>query len=97
MRDGHGLGFRRRRFLQTASALGLGAGLGSWDRLKLITPLDAAEAKVTPDIVRFRPEIEPIVRWIEETPRDKIFDRTLHRKQETNLRTLALAIRRFAG
>ena len=29
---------------------------------------------VGPDAVRFRPEIEPVVRWIEETPRDKVID-----------------------
>ncbi|ODT98579.1 MAG: hypothetical protein ABS79_05645 [Planctomycetes bacterium SCN 63-9] len=72
MREGRG--FRRRRFLQQASAIGLGAGLGSWDQLARITPLAAAEAAVTPEMVRFRPEIEPVVRWIEETPRDKVFE-----------------------
>lgn len=69
-----GRGFRRRQFLQQASAIGLGAGLCAWDQLKLITPAAAAETTVTPDIVRFRPEIEPVVRWIEETPRDKVFE-----------------------
>ena len=29
---------------------------------------------VGPDAVRFRPEIEPVVRWIEETPRDKAME-----------------------
>ncbi len=61
---------RRRRFLQSASALGLGAGLGGWQSLGTITPAHAADLKVGPDAVRFRPEIEPVVRWIEETPRE---------------------------
>jgi len=65
---------RRRRFLQSASALGLGAGLGSWSGLGAITPTRAADLKVGPDAVRFRPEIEPVVRWIEETPRDKALE-----------------------
>jgi hypothetical protein len=30
-----------------------------------------------PDAVRLRPEIEPLVRWIEETPRDRIIDQTI--------------------
>ena len=59
---------RRRRFLQAASALGLGAGLGDWPALRAITPAGAAAMAVGPDAVRFRPEIEPVVRWIEDTP-----------------------------
>lgn len=65
---------RRRRFLQTASALGLGAGLTSFERLGAITPARAEDMAVGPDAVRFRPEIEPVVRWIEETPRGRVFD-----------------------
>lgn len=64
---------RRRRFLQSASALGLGAGLGGGAALRAITPAKAAMA-VTPDAVRFRPEIEPVVRWIEDTPRERIIE-----------------------
>src|SRR5881409_3853121 len=33
--------------------------------------LGRADAQVTPDIVRFRPEIEPLVALIERTPREK--------------------------
>lgn len=65
---------RRRRFLQSASAIGLGAGLGDWAGLSTITPTRAADLKVGPDAVRFRPEIEPVVRWIEETPRDRALE-----------------------
>ena len=65
---------RRRRFLQSASALGLGAGLGAWPGLGRITPARAADLAVGPDAVRFRPEIEPVVRWIEETPRDQAME-----------------------
>ncbi len=66
--------FGRRSFLQGASAAGLGAGLGSWSALEGITPALARAMKVGPDAVVFRPEIEPIVRWIEETPRNEILD-----------------------
>lgn len=65
---------RRRRFLQSASALGLGAGLGGWSGLAGITPTRAADLAVGPEAVRFRPEIEPVVRWIEETPREKAME-----------------------
>jgi hypothetical protein len=60
----------RREFLQAASAFGLGAAAG----LRLITPASADDMVVGPDAVRFRPEIEPVVRWIEETPRERVFD-----------------------
>ncbi len=65
---------RRRRFLQSASALGLGAGLGAWPSLAGITPARGSEMAVGPESVRFRPEIEPVVKWIEETPRDKVME-----------------------
>jgi len=71
--------FRRRRFLQSASALGLGAGLGAWSGLGRITPARAAEMAVGPDAVRFRPEIEPVVRWIKETPRDQVMETAIAR------------------
>ena len=81
--------FRRRRFLQSASALGLGAGLGSLDALMRITPAHAADMAVGPDAVRFRPEIEPVVRWIEETPRDRIIETALgHLKKGLSYRDL---------
>lgn len=64
---------RRRGFLQSASVLGLGAGLGNLAALGTVLPARAA-MRVTPDAVRFRPEIEPVVRWIEETPREKALE-----------------------
>jgi hypothetical protein len=67
----------RREFLSAASALGLGAGLGPREALYAITPLAADDAKVGPDMVRFRPEIEPVVRWIEETPREQILEKAV--------------------
>src|SRR4051794_16217964 len=65
---------RRRRFLQSASAFGLGAGLGNWAGLGAITPARGADLTVGPEAVRLRPEIEPVVRWIEETPRDQALE-----------------------
>jgi len=80
---------RRRRFLQSASALGLGAGLGAWPGLGRITPARAADMAVGPDAVRFRPEIEPVVRWIEETPRDRAMEVALgHLKAGLSYRDL---------
>ncbi len=67
-------GLPRRQFLEIASALGLGAELAPWACLRTITPLRAEEARVEPEIVKFRPEIEPVVRLIEETPRDRAIE-----------------------
>jgi hypothetical protein len=61
----------RRRFLQSTAALGAGLGAAEFAPLLPLSPATAAEANVTPDLVRFSPEIEPIVRLIEETPRER--------------------------
>ena len=59
----------RREFLTTtAGALG---GIGLSDGLLNVTPLSAAETSLTPDLVQLSPDIEPIVRLIEQTPREK--------------------------
>jgi hypothetical protein len=57
----------RRRFLQTvagAAALGL-------PYLPLLGELAAFGAEPPPATMRFGPDLEPIVRLIEETPREK--------------------------
>ena len=61
----------RRHFLQTAVTATVAVGLEEWAKLLPLSPATADEVKVTPDLVRFSPDIEPIVRLIEETPRDK--------------------------
>src|SRR6516225_7485588 len=61
----------RRQFLQGAATTGAAFGLGDLAALAPLGPAKADEAKVTPDLVRFSPEIEPVVRLIEQTPRDK--------------------------
>lgn len=63
----------RRYFLQTAATAGTALGLGEWVGLLPLTPA-TADAKVTPDLIRFSADIEPIVRLIEETPRAKCPD-----------------------
>jgi hypothetical protein len=62
----------RRQFLRTAaigSAIGLDlAFLGS------LPPVSAADAKLDPKVVRLDPDIEPLVRLLEGTPRDKLLE-----------------------
>ena len=61
----------RRRFLQNSASAVAAVGLGEWGALLPLSPVSADEARVTPDLVRFGPEIEPVVRLIEDTPREK--------------------------
>ncbi len=42
--------------------------------LESLVPARASELRVTPELVQFRPEMEPIVRWIESTPRERVFE-----------------------
>ena len=56
----------RRTFL-AASAAGLGF-------LDALPPVSAAEAQVNPELVRLHPEIEPLVRVLEDTPREKVLE-----------------------
>ncbi len=58
----------RRDFLKTA------AGAGALGFLSRLDPVSAAEARLDPGIVRFHPDIEPLVRLLEETPRNRLLE-----------------------
>ena len=58
----------RRAFLQSSAALGGLAFLAD------LPPVSAADAKPDPNLVALQPEIEPLVRLIEDTPRDKLLE-----------------------
>ena len=59
----------RRRFF-AASAAGLSAA-GIFPGL---TPIARSEIELEPSVVQFRPEIEPLVRLIEDTPREQLME-----------------------
>jgi hypothetical protein len=63
----------RRRFLEL-SAAGTLAALGDLGLLTGLPPVSAAEARVDPARVRLRPEIEPLVRMLEETPQERVLE-----------------------
>ncbi len=67
---------QRRSFLNSTAA-----GLGLSGLLPLLGPLRADETAIAPGIARFSGEIEPIVRFLEETPRDKVIEETARRIQ----------------
>jgi hypothetical protein len=62
-------GQTRRDVLQISAGMGVLGGLGSIGELGRTL---AAQADVGPDLVRLSPDIEPIVRIIEDTPRERI-------------------------
>src|SRR5262245_63488397 len=64
----------RRRFLRASAAGGALVGLGELGFLSRLGPVSAGEAKLDPKVVRLQPEIEPLVRLLEETPRDRLLE-----------------------
>ena len=64
----------RRRFLQSTAVVGAAAGLGDLGFLTRLAPVSAAEAGPDPNAVQLHPDIEPVVRLLEETPRDKLLE-----------------------
>ncbi len=75
----------RRKFIGGATAGGLITGLGDLGILGRLPLVSAAEAKPDPDIVRFRPEIEPTVRLIEDTPQNKLIEAVAERVRSGKL------------
>ena len=75
----------RREFLQSSLGVTAGAGIGS------MLPIRRADAAVAPDVVQLRPEIEPVVRLIENTPRDRCFEMMVEQLRK------GLPYRRFLG
>jgi hypothetical protein len=53
------------------------AALGDFGRLLPLSPVKAEDLQVTPEIVQFTPDIEPVVQLIEATPREKCFEMML--------------------
>ena len=64
----------RRHFVKGAVTAGALAGLGDFAFLGRLPAIDAADATVSPETVRFGPEVEPLVRLIEDTPQEKLLD-----------------------
>src|SRR5436190_14742646 len=83
----------RRHFLKTAAGTGALLGLGDLGFLARLRSVSAAEARLEPDIVRFNPEIEPLVRFLEDTPRERLLEEVGARiKSGTSYRDLLAAL-----
>ncbi len=84
--------FSRRDVLKTGAAGAL-TGLGDLGFLSQLQAVSAAEAELKPSTVRLEPDIEPLVRFIEETPRDRLLEETAQRiKRGLSYRDLLAAL-----
>jgi hypothetical protein len=61
----------RRNFLKSSATAGIVLGTTGPTLLSTLAPRARGEAEVTPELVHLTPDVEPIVRLIEETPREK--------------------------
>lgn len=83
----------RRDFLRTSAASAALLGLGGAGILSSLAPVSAAEAKLPPSQVQFGPEIEPLVRLLEETPRERVLEEFASRvRQGTTYREVLAAL-----
>lgn len=86
----------RRSFLQ-AGAAGAMLGLGDLSFLSRLRPVSAQEAKVDPAVVRLNPDIEPLVRLLEETPREQLLEKVAERIEQGTSYQEVLAALLLAG
>jgi hypothetical protein len=69
----------RRDFVQYSAAATALTGLGDFRFLAGLPPLSAAQVQVQPAMVQFSPDIEPLVRLIETTPRNQLIEAAAQR------------------
>lgn len=72
----------RRTFLSTGAAAGALAGIGSLGVLGRLHPVSAADARLDPDSLKLSPDIAPLVRLLEETPRDRLLEEVAGRVRD---------------
>ncbi|MCI0356918.1 MAG: twin-arginine translocation signal domain-containing protein [Planctomycetaceae bacterium] len=83
----------RRRFLQTTTAAAATLGLSQLDFLGKLPRVSAQEAQPDPKTVRFTSDIEPLVRVIEETPRERLLEEVAGRiRKGTTYREVVAAL-----
>ena len=84
---------QRRSFIKAAAASGVLAGLGDFGFLSRLPRVSAAEAELDPRLVQLHPEIEPLVRLLEHTPRERVLEEVAIRiKRGTSYREIIAAL-----
>ena len=71
------MGHTRRQFIHGASGFATAAAMGELGCITPLTQVKAEELQVSPEIVQFNSNIEPIVQLIENTSREKCFEMML--------------------
>src|SRR5271157_2863337 len=64
----------RRLFLRGAATGGTMLGLSGLEFLSGLPPISAAEARLAPGTVPLLPDMEPLVRLLEDTPRERLLE-----------------------
>jgi hypothetical protein len=83
----------RRQFLNTAAVGGTALGLSDLGFLGGLPPVRAADVQPEPGRVRLRPEIEPLVTLIEESPRNRLLEEIAARiKRGTSYKDVLAAL-----
>ncbi len=72
----------RRDFLAGVTTAGLFAGLGDFTFLSQLPALSADDVRVPRNMVQLNPDIEPLVRLLEETPRGRLMEAAARRVQQ---------------
>ena len=83
----------RRHFLKTTATTGALWAFGDLSFLSQLPAISRADARLDPKSVRLQAEIEPLVRLLEETPRDQLLEKVAARiKQGLSNRELLAAL-----
>ena len=80
----------RRHFLKTTATTGALWAFGDLSFLSQLPAISRADARLDPKAVRLQPEIEPLVRLLEDTPREQLLEKVAARiKQGLTLSGIA--------
>src|SRR5512145_1632423 len=83
----------RRDFLKTAATTSASFGIGDLSFMSKLPGVSRAEARLDEKSVRFHPEIEPLVRLLEDTPRAALLEEVAARiKRGLSYRELLAAL-----
>src|SRR6516165_9961552 len=85
--------WNRRDFVSTSAKAGMLAGLGNFTFLNGLPSVSADEVRPRRDMVQFSPDIEPLVRLIEDTPRERLLEAVAERvRRGTSYQELLSAV-----
>src|SRR5215208_7902627 len=83
----------RRSFIRNSAAIGLTSAIGDLAFLSQLPRVSAAEAKMPAKLVQFHPDIEPLVRLLENTSRERVLEEVAAKiKRGTSYREVLAAL-----